>query len=168
MTYAATGACCCPHSLQSWGDRVWGRSSRGRNAILAHPPIFLLRWKVKNMQIMQSVTSGQDDPPPGEDRSSGIGLENRILYVGEGLSLEPKRQGRQLDRRPNFRSSPQFGHGCFWNAILPGVRVISSCHVLPQLWHSNVKGRMDTLGCMFFSMTGGARRSFFCSSGCRL
>ena len=49
---------------------------------------------------------------------------------------------------PTSRSSPHFGHGGLLNTILPGVEIISSCHVLPQSGHSNFRGRIETLGCI--------------------
>jgi hypothetical protein len=50
--------------------------------------------------------------------------------------------------RPNFLPSPHFGHGGFLNTIFPSMRKISSCQLLPQPWHANLRGTIETVGCI--------------------
>src|SRR6266852_2973127 len=50
--------------------------------------------------------------------------------------------------RSDFPFLPHFGHGGFLNTIVPVVKKISSCHVLPQTGQSNFRGEIETVVCI--------------------
>src|SRR5262249_26861023 len=68
-----------------------------------------------------------------------------MLQVREGRDQQAPRTHAATES-PNFLSSLHFGHGGSLNTILPRMKIISSCHVLPQSGHSNFRGRIESLG----------------------
>ena len=96
------------------------------------------------LKIGQSQAIIQDGPS-GKIETDCSGASRRCLTS----SGKPKAdRNHAAIKAPISRSSPHFGHGAFLNTILSGVKIISSCHVLPQSGHSNFRGRLETLGCI--------------------
>src|SRR5689334_4444812 len=62
--------------------------------------------------------------------------------------LDTTRKNHAAIERSDFPFLPHFGHGGFLNTIVPLVKKISSCHVLPQTGQSNFRGEIEMVVCI--------------------
>jgi len=79
-------------------------------------------------------------------------------------------QAHAAIERSDFPFLPHFGHGGFLNTIVPVVKKISSCHVLPQTGQSNFRGEIETVVCItgFDDRRREKSRRLFAFNFCRI